>query len=359
MFYEESVIKNLLKCNQCSDEFDEKNFPKALPCNKIICSKCELKLTQDSLNGCFKCELCLQNHIISKNSFILNELVFKLSQIQPKHVKFNRTSESTKLFYKESIVLELLKCNLCKYSFDVYDAPVILLCGKSICLNCFHKQDEKSKIKTIFKCMACNNEHKMLENLIQNEFVIELFSIKPIELQRNKECNELKLNLKKLEDIVKELDFLSENGDFTIRDYCDEQRRQVQLSSEMQQLNNELNDSENIEEDQFYKILIDIIDDYENECIKTYSNKKDLKMQIKEMTKETCKFIEKTELYLSDYDIDDNQIEISNELCASIIVELNQELENIKGELFNNEMIKYNSNINTIEFEPISFVIKI
>lgn len=345
MFYEESLVKNLFKCNKCNEHFNLKHQPKILECGTTICSSCEA-----NLNNKFKCNMCLKEHQIEANGLVFNEILWTIMQEKPEKVQTDEINN--RLFYKESIVINFLKCKQCYQFYDIYEPPLVLKCGKSICSKCYTKI---KPINNTIKCLACQEEHKISNTLIKNEFILELYSLKPIELKRTKSCEELKTNLKKLKSILSDLELIGQNGDFKIKDHCDEQRRLIQLNKEIKIL--ELND-EPLEDEELYETLQVIVDDYEKDCIKSLSNKKEFKKLITDIVQETNGFMFSTQSNLEEYAVNETQIEISNELCQSIILQLNQEVENLNGELFNNEIIKYDSNTNNIEFEPISFVIR-
>jgi len=72
--YEESYIRNLLKCNQCNNNFDDYDQPKSLQCGKIVCSICESKIVKKAINKWFKCEICLEDHYIPEKCLSINDL---------------------------------------------------------------------------------------------------------------------------------------------------------------------------------------------------------------------------------------------------------------------------------------------
>jgi hypothetical protein len=78
MFFEETFIRNLLKCNQCNEKFKRTNVndyeqPRSLPCGKIICSLCVDKIKKEAIKSKFKC-ICLNVYEelihLFQNSFI-------------------------------------------------------------------------------------------------------------------------------------------------------------------------------------------------------------------------------------------------------------------------------------------------
>lgn len=83
MFYEESQIKNLLKCQKCNKICDESEDPRLLPCQKVVCNKCIIEIEEQALNFIFKCELCSKEHSISKEGFPVNEMLITLLRMKP------------------------------------------------------------------------------------------------------------------------------------------------------------------------------------------------------------------------------------------------------------------------------------
>jgi hypothetical protein len=65
MIYEETYIRNLLKCNQCEVKFDDYEQPRSLPCGKIICSLCVSKIEKEAVKSKLKC-ICSVEHLVPK-----------------------------------------------------------------------------------------------------------------------------------------------------------------------------------------------------------------------------------------------------------------------------------------------------
>jgi len=76
--FEESFIKNLLKCNQCNECFNDYDQPKSLPCGKIVCNICESKIETEAICGRFKCAICSKDHLIPDEGLNINELAYQL-----------------------------------------------------------------------------------------------------------------------------------------------------------------------------------------------------------------------------------------------------------------------------------------
>jgi len=117
----------------------------------------------------------------------------------------------------------------------------------------------KNAINRTFKCEVCLKDHIIPEDgFIVNQLASHLITSRPQPIWRGKRYEKLKINLDKLNTLKRELKFNLENGNDNVRNYCNEQKRRVQLSFEkkMQELN------------QLNEAFIKQIDDYEEHCIK-------------------------------------------------------------------------------------------
>jgi hypothetical protein len=96
MFYETSEIIELLNCEHCAHQFNEKFPPKILPCcGKTVCNEC-VKLTESQLKrNKFKCIACSKDYIMPVNGLQVNQLVVKLLAKEPKEI--SRGQEADKL----------------------------------------------------------------------------------------------------------------------------------------------------------------------------------------------------------------------------------------------------------------------
>jgi hypothetical protein len=99
MFYNASTIVNFLKCQHCSQAYDEKNKPRILPCcGKTTCSSCINVLESKVENNTFECLLCKkiqESPIEGFSSWPVNEVVAGIVAEQPK--EFYRGSIAEKL----------------------------------------------------------------------------------------------------------------------------------------------------------------------------------------------------------------------------------------------------------------------
>ena len=103
MIFEDAFIKNLLKCNKCNEELIDQ--PRSLPCGKIICSICIIKIEKESINSKFEC-ICFEYHEIPKKGFGISEIALNLLQYQQLKInlqKIETLSRDLKItFHNES-----------------------------------------------------------------------------------------------------------------------------------------------------------------------------------------------------------------------------------------------------------------
>jgi hypothetical protein len=87
MFLNKSDLKNtILKCDKCKKPFDEYCQPKFLPCFKTICTTCELTIQREAINRRFKCGLCLKDHYIPDDGFVIDETKYALIKAEPMEI---------------------------------------------------------------------------------------------------------------------------------------------------------------------------------------------------------------------------------------------------------------------------------
>lgn len=97
MFYEESFVRSLIKCNQCEKVLTDYDQPKSLPCGETICSDCELKIQKEAIDKRFKCVLCNEEHYLPEKGLALNKIVLSLISAQPKRVSRGRQYERLRM----------------------------------------------------------------------------------------------------------------------------------------------------------------------------------------------------------------------------------------------------------------------
>ena len=181
MFYQPSVIDNLLKCYYCIQTYSAHDQPRILPCcGKTFCSKCILLIEKgikyNKLNK-FKCMLCHKKIIVPVNEFMVNELAIKvnivneLAIISEHPVEVNRGIETEKLKKNMTNLDHLAK----KLLFEINNADYSI--------------DEHFK------------EQERLVQLTTEEMVLEIFKRRDVLLQqlsdRRKVCLENSAKIEK------------------------------------------------------------------------------------------------------------------------------------------------------------------
>ncbi len=221
--------------------------------------------------------------MVFENGLVRNEILVSLIKEKPGNI-LNEVSR----FYKESAISNINNCQQCNRPFDPYEpAKVLSSTGKTICNKCLNIKKPKNDI------------------LIENELLFDLLCIQPKQMYRGEKNEQLKASLKNVESLVNDLEFNCENGELKIRDYCDEQRRLIQLTNEMNELENN---------DQVNDTLIEIIDDYEKECIKFYAVIKN-KLKNNQLIEDINRFIDQVKAYFQEFDINETNLENLNQLC--------------------------------------------
>ncbi len=255
------------------------------------------------------------------------------------------------MFYEESVIKNLLKCQICYTTFEDYNEPFIIKeCGKTICNNCVENLKHVNTNKNTFKCDLCTEEHLIANNFIINETILKLIKEQPKEFSRGKDFEQLKLNVKELEANLERLMWTNENGIDEIKTYCLEQKRLIQLNTEKKiQEINDLNES-----------LIQLIDLYEKEKIEQYNKDEN----VNKFINETNEFINVQKIFLKKCQIDDEEIKNVNKQFFTHKTQVNDQLKNMQSLIFKNELIKFISNENlidnsmlgSIDYEPINYV---
>jgi len=252
----------------------------------------------------------------------------------------------------------ILKCDQCKLPFDEYCQPKFLPCFKTICTKC-EMTIHKETINKQFKCGVCEKYHFIPDDgFALNEKIYELISAECIEISRGENYEQFKQNLNKVESIVKLLWRNYENGIDIIKEHCNEQIRLIQLSTE-----NKLHISNENKIEQIYKSsdnLIEFVEYYERQCIKSYLNKyQSLNKDINKMIKEANTFINEKQAYLKQYQIDDEEIKAFNKKSEDLQADLNKNLIKLKILTFDLKIIKFLPNTNKLnKFELGHFDVK-
>ena len=64
MFYQDTFVRSLLKCDNCNKMFMDDDKPKFLPCGNSICCDCELIMCDKAIDNKLKCEFCSKENDI-------------------------------------------------------------------------------------------------------------------------------------------------------------------------------------------------------------------------------------------------------------------------------------------------------
>ncbi len=169
-----------------------------------------------------------------------------------------------------------------------------------------------------------------------------------MEVSRGNEYDQLQKNINKLELLARSLKFKFENGTDTIKEYCDEQIRLIQLSTE-----NKI--------EQIYKLnnnLIKLIREYETKCIQSYLNKTDLitESTINKMIQDVESFLHEKRTYLKQFKTNEDEIKIFNKISADLESSLKKEAKKLQSLTFDNELIKFKSNNNEIDESELGYI---
>ncbi len=241
------------------------------------------------------------------------------------------------MIFEEAFITNLLKCNQCDGKFTEYDQPRSLPCGKIVCNNCVLKIEKEATNKK-FKCPICSKHHVIPEEgFVFNELAYHLVTSKPTQIWRGKKYEKLKINLIKIESLINELKLNFENGADQVKEYCQEQRRLVQLATEKK-----IQELQTINEK-----LIKEIDEFETESIDTLLNGNET-FQIKsdQIIDEANKFLKEKEEYLKKSNINDDEIKEFNKLSEDLHLKLNEEITLAKASAFKSTIIEFKPNIN-------------
>ena len=84
------------------------------------------------------------------------------------------------------------------------------------------------------------------------------------------------------------------------------------------------------------------MDSIEKDNIQNFSNKIDsIKQKNNVIIEETKNFLVKNIEYLKEYQIDDNQIEASNQMAEKLILKLEKEMKTMNASIFNDVLINF------------------
>lgn len=243
------------------------------------------------------------------------------------------------MFYDQSSIEQLLKCQNCNQLYDLYEQPRILpCCGKTLCERCIERI-EKEVRNNLFKCVMCHDECVMPKKKFPvNELVARLALEQPKEVYRGEVCEEFKINLFNLESLASKLNCDMHHGEDTIKEHCFELRRIIQLATE-KKIQEIITSS---------SLLINRVDDYEQDTIDKYRKNFEFKKMLSDIIEKVNGFIKEQKSYLSQFVINENEIGLSNMKLDALKQKLEENL-NIKKTLFNNRLMSFAMNTSPID----------
>lgn len=233
------------------------------------------------------------------------------------------------MFYSENEITEDLICPECKQK---YTDPRVLPCGKILCNNCISNLYNNQRIGDTneFKCSQCNQNHPMpSEGFPVCEPLAKLLNRKPSKLFRSSQVEELEKNLKLIDTQLKKLEIDLNHGEDVIQNHASELAAKVQQATDAKiELINKYN-----------KQLMDQIEEFKNECLKTFGNLN--KNEFFDRLKDTREFVSKWSDYLTEIKIDDKEVKAAYDQSKEYLAKLFVENNNLQSLLFNDRCFDY------------------
>lgn len=273
------------------------------------------------------------------------------------------------MFYSESTIKNLLKCEQCYKSFSFYDPPKILPCNRTICFQCayeitnlknssnrgFNFVCNNNSRQTHFKCKLCLHEHEIpMDDFITNELAFRLNKLNAVNLEDI--CNGKYLDLrKKIDEFRKqliELEFAIDNSEFLLIEHCRIVVQDVQLKNEQEQLRYHsyllLNSERSrLKLDNYYISLIEEIERYKNRCIENIKNSP----KIMTSASSANNFLKVVENYLNHNNINENQTLDYIETATIFLNQLKEQTAILIKNIFLERKISFNISKNTLEYK--------
>jgi hypothetical protein len=248
------------------------------------------------------------------------------------------------MFYEESDIEELLKCQKCKTK---YVEPRCLPCSESICSNCLEKliEEQSAHLNGKLKCCFCDEEHDMPDaaeiGFPISKNLVRLLEKKPHDVYRGKLVEEFKSHLRIIKNEIESLKENLENGKDNIRDRCALLKHQIlmRVESLVDHINKESNEMQQE------------IDKYEKQCIESFEKSVDTKERVKRKLSESQSFYETSSKYLCQSNIDDNQVSPMKEKAVKCLDECKLLKYDLKKLMFNNYYSEYEFKENKYELD--------
>ena len=160
-------------------------------------------------------------------------------------------------------------------------------------------------------------------------------------------------NLYKIEILLAKLNNFEADSYEKLNEHCCEQKRLIQIETELKILKIEQSESyfEEIGSfliEQIYESndeLFDLVDDYIKNCIEMFSNKtKSIKFKINDLVEVVDDFLEEKRVYLKQFQTNDKEMGIFNKQSLELQSRLNQELNRLIKLTFNFDKILFKKN---------------
>lgn len=251
------------------------------------------------------------------------------------------------------IKLSSLNCDQCREQFDLYCEPKYLSCGKTICTKCEFTICREA-IKKRFKCAICTQYHDIPdEGFLVNKEIYSKIKTELIELheEQSKESSQFEINLIKTKSLIAWLENFETECVNILYEHCLEQKRLVQLETELKIQKLITKESENNSQEKIDKLnelneeLIEVIDDYEHKCKGGFlCNSSLIKETLNELINSTNIFLNEKQDYLKQNEANYDEISKTNNELLSIQLKLNQKIIKFKNIIFNSNKIEYYNN---------------
>jgi hypothetical protein len=246
------------------------------------------------------------------------------------------------MFYKEDDIKSIIICPACKIK---YEDPRVLECGCSMCFTCISSFIIKEK--NGINCPVCHNFHETPKNgFIKNNQLADLTIKTPNNVYRGRQTEDFK---KTLDEILKRLNDLDQDiklGHDNVKKYCLNLKSEVQLATELKIKEiNELN-----------KELIDEINQYEEECEKKFITEENVRQELDKFTADMHSFYAKWTAYLSEYNLDESEIENAFKQAKINLKEIGNEKFELENRLYNFIKPRFEKNSSRIDKSFIGLV---
>jgi hypothetical protein len=237
------------------------------------------------------------------------------------------------MFYKKEDIDSALICLYCDNNLR---DPRILPCGASACHECIQSRIDTNSQE--LECLICHKKHvpqNKEEGFFPNLALLKIIESKSSEVNRGQRVDIFKLKLVEIKKLGDEFKVSLDTGADEIKEYCIQLRNQVQLETEIliEQIH------------QFNTSLVADIDNYEKECVRSFSDKiSEKEKKFREFQAETSTFYDETSNYLNEFIIDYEKIESSIHLANDYLQKLKKEKDALHALKFQSRLMEFNKN---------------